>query len=68
VPRTATTSATRSGSGISGGFQFARLVSQAGELPPEVLSYPEPLRFAHGAAERAAAGPTPVGATDATPR
>jgi len=47
---------------------WQRMQQQAGELPPEVLSYPEPLRFAHGAAERAAAGPTPVGATDATPR
>ena len=47
---------------------WQRMQQQAGELPPEVLSYPEPLRFIHGSGERAPAGSTPVGATDSTLR
>jgi isocitrate dehydrogenase kinase/phosphatase len=43
---------------------WQRMQQEAGELPPEVLSYPEPLRFAHVSAERPPAASTPVGALE----
>ena len=44
---------------------WQRMQQQAGELPPEVLSYPEPLRFAARQRRRVSpAASTPVGAKD----
>ncbi|MGH8852235.1 MAG: isocitrate dehydrogenase kinase/phosphatase-domain containing protein, partial [Casimicrobiaceae bacterium] len=40
---------------------------RAGGSPPEVLSYPESMRFSHACAERPAEAAPPVGAPDAPP-
>jgi isocitrate dehydrogenase kinase/phosphatase len=49
---------------------WQRMQRQIGELPPEVLSYPDSLRFAHECAERPAPASTsaPVGAIEPPPR
>ena len=43
---------------------WQRMQQQASESPPEVLSYPEPIRFAHASAERARSAMPPVGALE----
>ena len=43
---------------------WQRMQHDVGELPPEVLSYPDSIRFAHPSAECAAAAPAPIGALE----
>jgi isocitrate dehydrogenase kinase/phosphatase len=47
---------------------WQRMQRQIGELPPEVLSYPASLRFAHECAERPSQTSAPVKALEPPPR